>query len=102
MSMATATGSPSSTRRSGTRAPAGPVDHGPRRAAHAWDADFCRGLAAEGFYVIRYDNRDVGLSTWLDEAGDPDIGALLGGTGRRPMPSPTWPLTPPDCSTPSA
>ncbi len=50
----------------------------------AWDADFCRGLAAEGFYVIRYDNRDVGLSTWLDEAGDPDIGALLVGTGHAP------------------
>ncbi len=28
-----------------------------------WDPDFCSLLAANGFYVIRYDNRDVGRST---------------------------------------
>ena len=28
-----------------------------------WDADFCRQLAAEGFFVIRYDNRDTGKSS---------------------------------------
>jgi pimeloyl-ACP methyl ester carboxylesterase len=28
-----------------------------------WDAGFCRLLAAQGCYVIRYDNRDCGLST---------------------------------------
>src|SRR3954452_11974899 len=32
-----------------------------------WDADFCQLLAARGCYVIRYDNRDCGLSTKLDE-----------------------------------
>ena len=32
-----------------------------------WDADFCRRLAARGLFVIRYDNRDCGLSTKLDE-----------------------------------
>jgi pimeloyl-ACP methyl ester carboxylesterase len=32
-----------------------------------WDVDFCRLLAARGLYVIRYDNRDCGLSTKLDE-----------------------------------
>jgi pimeloyl-ACP methyl ester carboxylesterase len=32
-----------------------------------WDADFCRMLAAHGRHVIRYDNRDCGLSTQLDE-----------------------------------
>lgn len=31
-----------------------------------WDADLCRQLAASGFYVIRYDNRDIGHSTKLD------------------------------------
>jgi pimeloyl-ACP methyl ester carboxylesterase len=37
-----------------------------------WDAEFCQDLADAGFYVIRFDNRDVGLSTWLDElAPDP-------------------------------
>ena len=28
-----------------------------------WDPDFCRRLADAGFYVIRFDNRDVGRST---------------------------------------
>ena len=32
-----------------------------------WDDDFCRMLASHGRYVIRYDNRDCGLSTKLDE-----------------------------------
>lgn len=30
-----------------------------------WSTDLCRLLAARGFYVIRYDNRDVGKSTTL-------------------------------------
>lgn len=34
-----------------------------------WDEDFCSLLVGRGFYVIRYDNRDMGLSTWMD-AGD--------------------------------
>lgn len=28
-----------------------------------WPEEFCRGLAAQGRHVIRYDNRDTGLST---------------------------------------
>ncbi|CAA9396497.1 MAG: Hydrolase, alpha/beta fold family [uncultured Nocardioidaceae bacterium] len=30
-----------------------------------WPVDLCRRLAAEGFFVIRYDNRDTGRSTRL-------------------------------------
>ncbi len=30
-----------------------------------WPADFCGKLAAKGYRVIRVDNRDTGLSTWL-------------------------------------
>jgi pimeloyl-ACP methyl ester carboxylesterase len=29
-----------------------------------WDDDFCGLLVSRGFHVIRYDNRDSGLSTW--------------------------------------
>jgi pimeloyl-ACP methyl ester carboxylesterase len=43
----------------------------------AWDEDFCRQLAARGYWVIRFDNRDVGLSTKLDEAGVPDVFSLM-------------------------
>src|ERR1700748_211922 len=28
-----------------------------------WDDEFCRQLATRGFRVIRFDNRDIGLST---------------------------------------
>jgi len=31
-----------------------------------WDEDFCRLLADHGFHVIRFDNRDSGLSTWTE------------------------------------
>lgn len=34
-----------------------------------WPDDFCEALAQGGYYVIRYDNRDVGLSTRFAEAG---------------------------------
>ena len=37
-----------------------------------WDAGFCELLAAEGYRVVRYDNRDAGLSTHLDgQAAEP-------------------------------
>lgn len=31
-----------------------------------WDPLFCQGLSDSGYFVIRFDNRDVGLSTWFD------------------------------------
>jgi len=36
-----------------------------------WDDAFCELLAAQGFWVIRFDNRDVGRSTILREAQVP-------------------------------
>ena len=42
-----------------------------------WDDDFCRQLAAKGLFIIRYDNRDTGLSTRFEAAGLPDLAALL-------------------------
>jgi pimeloyl-ACP methyl ester carboxylesterase len=47
----------------------------------AWDERLCRLLADEGFHVVRYDNRDAGLSTFLDSGPQPDLGAVLGGDG---------------------
>jgi pimeloyl-ACP methyl ester carboxylesterase len=43
----------------------------------AWPEDFCRRLAERGFYVIRYDNRDVGRSTHLQRLPPPTIRQLL-------------------------
>ncbi len=38
-----------------------------------WDEEFCELLAKKCLFVIRFDNRDTGLSTKFDEAGTPDI-----------------------------
>lgn len=38
-----------------------------------WDEEFCETLAARDFFVVRFDNRDVGLSTKFDHAGMPDV-----------------------------
>ena len=45
-----------------------------------WEEGLCTRLADRGFRVIRYDNRDVGLSTKLDAPGVPDILAVALGT----------------------
>ncbi|WP_035855919.1 alpha/beta fold hydrolase [Cryptosporangium arvum] len=45
----------------------------------AWPDGFCALLAARGFHVIRFDNRDVGRSTWLDDLGDVDVRGLFAG-----------------------
>lgn len=50
----------------------------------AWDEALVGAFAAKGFHVLRYDNRDVGLSTWLDDAGTPDILGLFSGESRPP------------------
>jgi len=42
-----------------------------------WDDEFCSALAARGHRVIRFDNRDAGLSTKLDAAGMPDAAAAM-------------------------
>jgi pimeloyl-ACP methyl ester carboxylesterase len=45
----------------------------------AWDDEFVDTLVARGFFVVRFDNRDVGRSTWFEEAGVPDLmAAFLG------------------------
>jgi pimeloyl-ACP methyl ester carboxylesterase len=43
----------------------------------AWPEEFCRRLAELGFFVIRYDNRDVGRSTHLRQYRPPTIRQLL-------------------------
>ena len=42
-----------------------------------WPEGFCDALAAKGFRVIRFDNRDIGLSSKMDEAGLPDMAAVF-------------------------
>jgi pimeloyl-ACP methyl ester carboxylesterase len=49
-----------------------------------WPAGFRSALADLGFFVICYDNRDAGKSTWLDDAGPVDLLAVLSGTSAPP------------------
>src|SRR5438105_1112074 len=42
-----------------------------------WDDEFCAMLAARGFWVIRFDNRDCGRSTVLRDAAIPTRWQLL-------------------------
>ena len=44
-----------------------------------WPDDFCAGLAARGYQVVRFDNRDMGESTWFDGVGTAGVPAAIGG-----------------------
>lgn len=45
----------------------------------SWSQRFCQRLADAGFYILRVDNRDCGLSPVLSRAGVPDLQALSRG-----------------------
>jgi pimeloyl-ACP methyl ester carboxylesterase len=45
----------------------------------AWPDAFCHALVDRGLQVIRFDNRDVGLSTHMTKAPPPDLPAALAG-----------------------
>jgi len=59
----------------------------------AWDDEFCRLLAAGGFHVVRFDNRDCGLSTKLD-GQTVDLGELMTAVfSGQPVPSVPYTLS---------
>jgi pimeloyl-ACP methyl ester carboxylesterase len=43
----------------------------------AWPDELCRSIAERGFFVIRFDNRDVGLSTHLSDVPAPKLSDLI-------------------------
>lgn len=51
-----------------------------------WNPELCRKLAGKGYRVIRFDNRDVGLSTWMEGQVAPPITEIIADlkAGRRP------------------
>ncbi|MFE5141076.1 alpha/beta fold hydrolase [Streptomyces fagopyri] len=52
----------------------------------AWHEDFCRALAERGRHVIRYDNRDCGLSTRFDDH-PVDVGRFIDAVSSGDLPS---------------
>jgi pimeloyl-ACP methyl ester carboxylesterase len=72
----------------------GPEDGEPLLLIHGVGAQLVRwpealygGLASRGFRVIRFDNRDVGLSTHIHEGGVPDLAQMLSAARRGETPS---------------
>ena len=45
---------------------------------NAWPEKFVKGLVAQGYRVVRFDNRDVGQSTYMDALGAPSVSAVVG------------------------
>lgn len=52
-----------------------------------WSETFCQMLAEQGYRVIRFDNRDTGLSTHFDTAPMPDFTAIASAVSRGEMPN---------------
>ena len=50
----------------------------------AWPRDLCQQLADRGFHVIRFDNRDSGRSTYLNDSPPPTLRELVTRRIRRP------------------
>jgi len=48
-----------------------------------WDVDLIEKMVESGFYVIIFDNRDVGLSTKFEDAGIPDLTKAIGAAMKR-------------------
>ena len=60
-----------------------------------WPDSLCKGLVARGFRVVRFDNRDIGRSTFLTQLGVPDLAAMMverepAARQSRPIRSTTW------------
>jgi len=53
----------------------------------AWSDEICENLANHDFFVIRFDNRDVGLSTKFEDAGIPDIMEISAAYARGEIPN---------------
>lgn len=49
----------------------------------AWPDEFCKLLVDQGYYIIRFDNRDIGLTTKIEWAGIPDIYDIIGKAVRK-------------------
>lgn len=46
-----------------------------------WDDGFCALLVGRGYHVVRFDNRDIGKSTWIDTPGMDVPTAVLAALG---------------------
>ena len=66
--------------------------HGLATPLTGWPDSFCEGLVARGFRVVRFDNRDIGRSTFFPEFGTPNVGALMAAARSGGKAAPPYPL----------
>lgn len=59
----------------------------------SWTDDFISGLADRGHYVIRFDNRDAGLSTHFDGVEVDVLGAMVAAQSGQPVPPAPYTLS---------
>jgi pimeloyl-ACP methyl ester carboxylesterase len=50
----------------------------------SWDDRFVGALVERNLFVVRFDNRDVGRSTWFDRVPMPELTTVLGGDAPAP------------------
>lgn len=60
--------------------------HGVGAQLVRWPQSLCDGLEAAGLQVIRFDNRDIGLSTFMSDAPVPNIVAAIAAMNRGKTP----------------
>jgi pimeloyl-ACP methyl ester carboxylesterase len=48
----------------------------------AWPDDLLQALVDRGLFLIRFDNRDTGRTTWFDDRGEADVLGALAGTAK--------------------
>ncbi len=51
--------------------------HGLGTQMIGWQDAFLQSIADEGYFVVRFDNRDIGLSTHLSDAGTPGLAQFM-------------------------
>ncbi|RBP18403.1 pimeloyl-ACP methyl ester carboxylesterase [Roseiarcus fermentans] len=66
--------------------------HGLATPLTGWPDSLCDGLVGRGFRIVRFDNRDIGRSTFFPELGVPDIGALMTTARAGGQAAPPYPL----------
>ncbi len=59
----------------------------------AWHDDYCKALADGGRHVVRFDNRDCGLSTQLDEHRVDVAAVMAAALGGQPLPQVPYTLS---------
>jgi len=62
--------------------------HGIGAQLVSWHPDLCQGFVDRGFHVVRFDNRDVGSSTKIDDHQIDVMAAILGAFSGGPIEAP--------------